>query len=115
MFSVRNGSTPGGASVTTISVTADTHASVVSQDYLNTKETHNWHGNIKSVSVINVDGADDLYANVNATVNPTVGGNNCVVIPGVAGASVSIPTEGPGPVVVRLVSTAAVAYSVEFR
>lgn len=115
MFSVRNGSTPGGASVTTISVTADTHASVVVQDYLNTTETHNWHGNFKSVSVVNVDGADDLYFNVDSTSNPTVGGDDAFVAPAVVGASVSVPVEGPGPVVVRLVSTSAVAYSVEFR
>ena len=65
---------------------------------------------VQSVEVIN-RGTDAIYCRVDETA-PTVGGDDCEVIP--AGASLIIDTPS-STTVIKLISTSATAYSVVAR
>jgi hypothetical protein len=76
--------------------------------------------NGQNVKVINRTGTDEIYFNVGKNdsgndqqvpADPTVGGDDCYVVPAVMGASEKIEF-GPGPVTVQLISASIQSFSV---
>ena len=67
------------------------------------------------VTVVNRGGTDEIYFTVGTPTNeppsPTVGGNDTYVLPAALG-SLRVASE-IGPIVVKLISNGAMAYSVE--
>lgn len=71
--------------------------------------------NVPSVTVVNRTGTAEIYFTISSTaagaVAPTVGGANCFVLPA-AICSLTVPISS-GQVVVSLISSGTMAYSVE--
>jgi hypothetical protein len=66
-----------------------------------------------SVEIVNRDGAAEIYATVDTSLTPTVGGANCDVLPAAIGA-LTIDATGYGtPTTVKLISSGTPAYSVK--
>jgi hypothetical protein len=65
----------------------------------------------EAVEVVNLDGAAEIYILVDGTTNPTVGGDNCNVIPAAMG-SIILPTDPDASSVVRLISSGTPRYHV---
>lgn len=66
-----------------------------------------------SVEIISRDGSAEIYATVDTGLVPTVGGDNCDVLPAVIG-TLTLDASGYGsPTTVQLISTGAPAYSVK--
>lgn len=79
----------------------------------NTVDTITLDGDYASVEILSRDGAAEVYATVDTTQTPTVGGNGCDVLPAVIG-SVTIDASGYGtPTTVQLIAASPVAYSVK--
>jgi len=68
--------------------------------------------NASSVYVLNRSGAAEIYIRVD-DVNPTVGGEDCEVIPAAIGW-IEIPLPGNEPFSVRLISSGTPTYTVKF-
>ena len=78
-----------------------------------TADTVTLDGDYTSVEIINRDGAAEIYVTVDTNVTPTVGGDNCDVLPAVIGA-LTLDASGYGtPTVVQLISAGAPAYTVK--
>ena len=75
-----------------------------------TVETVELGTNAAMVEVLNVDGAAAVYFTTN-DAEPTVGGNNCHVLPAAIGA-LEVKDEISGPSVVKVISTGTPAVSV---
>lgn len=79
----------------------------------NTVDTITLDTDYTSVEILSRDGAAEIYATVDTTITPTVGGTNCDVLPAAIG-SITIDASGYGtPTTVSLIASAAVAYSVK--
>lgn len=89
-----------------------THGTTVA----NTVATKTLDGDyFRSVVVINRDGAGELFVRTDGT-NPVVGADESYCVPAGVGATVEIPVGGPtsgtAPRTVKLISTAAVKFTV---
>lgn len=79
----------------------------------NTVDTVTLDGDYSSVEILSRDGAAEIYATVDTTVAPTVGGAGCDVLPAVIG-SLTLDASGYGsPTTVQLISAGAPAYTVK--
>lgn len=79
----------------------------------NTVDTITLDSDYISVEILSRDGAAEIYATVDTTVTPAVGGTGCDVLPAVIG-SLTLDASGYGtPTVVRLVSAGTPAYTVK--
>jgi hypothetical protein len=79
----------------------------------NTVDTIVFDADYTSVEILSRDGAAEIYATVDTTLTPTVGGNNCDALPAAIG-SLTIDASGYGsPTTVQLVAAGAVAYTVK--
>lgn len=79
----------------------------------NTVDTITLDGDYASVEIVNRDGAAEIYATIDTTTAPTVGGAGCDVLPAAIGAlTVDAPGYGPATVV-QLISAGTPAYTVK--
>ena len=84
-------------------LTADTVATVTVPDR-----------SFSSIEVMNRDGASEIYFLLNRpneSADPTVGGDDCDVLPG-ATSTLEIDAPDPGPIAVKLISHGTPKYSV---
>lgn len=78
-----------------------------------TADTINLDGDYTSVEILNRSGTAEIYATVDTTIVPTVGGANCDILPAAIG-SLTIDASGYGsPTVVQLISSGTPAYTVK--
>jgi hypothetical protein len=79
----------------------------------NTVDTITLDGDYVSVEILSRDGAAEIYATVDTTLTPTIGGINCDVLPAAMG-SLTLDASGYGtPTVVQLISAGTPAYTVK--
>lgn len=64
-----------------------------------------------SVEVLNLDGSAEIWVRVDGATVPTVGGDDCHVVPS-AIASIILPSTADGSTDVRLISTGTPRYHV---
>jgi hypothetical protein len=72
----------------------------------------------QTFTVFNRTGTNEIYFTYREAggadpVDPAVGGSGCLVVPAVAGASVTIAASASNGLTVKLISAGAMAYSVE--
>jgi hypothetical protein len=78
-----------------------------------TVDTITFDADYASVEIVNRDGAAEIYATVDTALTPTVGGDNCDVLPAVIG-SLTLDASGYGsPTTVQLISSGTPAYTVK--
>lgn len=72
--------------------------------------------NSSAVEILNRSGLDEVYTTSGDTstapANPSVGGNDCDVVPAAIGSAVQARRSGSAPIVVKLISASATAVSV---
>ena len=79
----------------------------------NTVDTITLDGDYAAVEILSRNGAAEIYATVDTSVVPTVGGTNCDVLPATIG-SLTIDASGYGsPSVVQLISSGTPTYTVK--
>lgn len=79
----------------------------------NTVDTITLDSDYISVEILNRDGTAEIYATVDTTTPPTVGGTNCEVLPAAIG-SLTLDASGYGsPTTVKLISSGTPAYTVK--
>lgn len=79
----------------------------------NAVDTITFDADYTSVEILSRDGAAEIYATVDTTLTPTVGGPDCDVLPAVIG-SLTVDATGYGsPTTVQLIAAGAVAYTVK--
>lgn len=64
------------------------------------------------VKIVNISGASPIYATTDGTA-PTVAGANTYLVPGIAGASISVARGTTGSTTVKLISSGTPSYSVQ--
>lgn len=79
----------------------------------NTVDTITLDGDYIAVEILNRNGAAEIYATVDTSAAPTVGGTGCDVLPAAIG-SLTIDASGYGtPTTVQLISSGTPAYTVK--
>jgi len=79
----------------------------------NTVDTITFDADYVAVEILSRDGAAEIYATVDTTLTPTVGGASCDVLPAVIG-SLTVDATGYGsPTTIQLISSGTPAYTVK--
>lgn len=67
--------------------------------------------NVTQLEVLNRSGSAEIYFTVDGSTSPTVGGNDCYVLPASIGATI-VSSQDTANTVVRLISSGTPTYSV---